>query len=67
MTNRSLDDVGRDLTRNAELLESVRGDLRRCPDWKKGTRWHDDRCRARQDLLRQRDELQAERLQLCAV
>jgi hypothetical protein len=62
-----IDEVERAIARNAELLADIRGQLHRMPDSRRNTRWHDDRCRARQQLLLQRDELHAEQLKLAMV
>jgi hypothetical protein len=64
---RPMAEIERDLAQIARLLEGVRGDLHRAPDHKINTRWWDDRCRARQLLLKQRDELLEEQRQLVAV
>lgn len=60
--DRTIADIDRDLAQVDYLLAQVRQDLSRCPDHKKGTRWHDDRIAARRQLKAKRDALEIERL-----
>jgi hypothetical protein len=44
------------------LINAIGTDLRNAPDWKIGTRWHDDRVKERRRLMSQRDTLLARQI-----
>lgn len=56
-----------DLARLADRLAGLNVELEKAPAWKRTTRWWADRVGARQQLLRQRDELRTEARELVAA